>query len=166
MSLKSWESFPFIHFTLGFWETKQSLRKQWIRKWKENEKKRKLTIPILRWDENLPRMGRSAGASFDFAAFGGIVSERERERPRFLGFCSKWKCVWCWALVSAVGMNPVKAALVLRTPKGSKPSHVPSRWANACLWRVSPPKQIFFFFFLYLFLCVLYICVWKKFHAN
>lgn len=32
-----------------------------------------LTIPILRWDENRPRIGLSAGASFDLAAFGGIL---------------------------------------------------------------------------------------------
>lgn len=38
----------------------------------EMECKRNLTIPILRWDEKRPRIGLSVGASFDFAALGGI----------------------------------------------------------------------------------------------
>lgn len=49
------------------------------------------TMPILRWEENLPRIGRSAGASFDLAAFGGISgweakrsSDGEKELARVL----------------------------------------------------------------------------------
>jgi hypothetical protein len=34
-----------------------------------------LTIPILRWEEKRPRMGRSAGAA-SFLALGGIVGGR------------------------------------------------------------------------------------------
>lgn len=47
-----------------------------------------LTIPILRWEEKRPRMGRSAGAA-SFLALGGIVGGRRSAAMRpeeWLGF--------------------------------------------------------------------------------
>jgi len=44
------------------------------------------TIPILRWEEKRPRMGRSAGAA-SFFALGGIVGGGRRRCDReWLGF--------------------------------------------------------------------------------
>lgn len=40
-----------------------------------------LTIPILRWEEKRPRMGRSAGAA-SFLALGGIVGGRRSAAMR------------------------------------------------------------------------------------
>lgn len=42
----------------------------------EIEGEREITMPILRWEENRPRIGLSDGASFDFDAFGGMFWER------------------------------------------------------------------------------------------
>jgi hypothetical protein len=42
-------------------------------------------MPILRCDENRPRIGLSAGASLDFDAFGGIFGGGGRFGLGFLG---------------------------------------------------------------------------------
>lgn len=38
------------------------------------DRKRVHTIPIFKWEEKRPKMGRSATGSFPFAALGGIVA--------------------------------------------------------------------------------------------
>ncbi len=48
---------------------------------RERERERKHIIPIFKWDENRPNIGRSATGSLDFAALGGIVIANSSTTP-------------------------------------------------------------------------------------
>jgi hypothetical protein len=47
----------------------------------ERERESRHTIPIFKWDENRPNIGRSATGSLDFAALGGIVAANSSTTP-------------------------------------------------------------------------------------
>jgi hypothetical protein len=48
---------------------------------RERERESRHTIPIFKWDENRPNIGRSATGSLDFAALGGIVAAYSSTTP-------------------------------------------------------------------------------------
>ncbi|KAL3751778.1 hypothetical protein ACJRO7_012588 [Eucalyptus globulus] len=68
---------PHPRFLRGKGESKRVDRNEEARR---RERRRECMMPILRWEENLPRIGRSAGASFNLAALGGISSWEPKRR--------------------------------------------------------------------------------------
>lgn len=102
------------------------------------------TIPIFRWDENRPRIGLSAGTSFDF--FGGIFSlsfflsfcgggrNQKEKRACALGFCSGKQCslcagenelLWRWLHAGLLSFNPIST-----TQPNSEEAYLLSSWCT------------------------------------